>query len=402
MSILNHLEVDFLVIGAGIVGLNIALQIQKKFNGSRVAVIEKEKEIGLHASGRNSGVLHSGVYYPSDTLKAEFTRKGNQEWRTYCNNKGIEVDNCGKLIVTSNSKDLDQLEILQSRAIANQVEIYLLDEQQTAEIEPCARTFYKSLFIPSTSTANPLLLINSIKNDFLNDGGILLNNCRYIKRLSDTKIKTTKNTIAYKKFINCAGLYADKIAHDFNLGKDYTIIPFKGLYLYGDDNAPKINSHIYPVPNLDNPFLGVHVTRSIEGTTKIGPTAIPAFWRENYSGIDNFSLRDLFEILPLEALLFLRNKNGFRDLAIQEVQKYSRYNLVKDASKLCKNLDAKSFKKWGRSGIRAQLFNIKNKSLEMDFVIDKDDYGIHILNAISPAWTCSMPFAKYIVNMMNG
>jgi L-2-hydroxyglutarate oxidase LhgO len=291
---------------------------------------------------------------------------------------------------------------LQSRAIANQVEIYLLDEQQTAEIEPCAKTFYKSLFIPSTSTANPLLLINSIKNDFLNDGGILLNNCRYIKRLSDTKIKTTKNTIAYKKFINCAGLYADKIAHDFNLGKDYTIIPFKGLYLYGDDNAPKINSHIYPVPNLDNPFLGVHVTRSIEGTTKIGPTAIPAFWRENYSGIDNFSLRDLFEILPLEALLFLRNKNGFRDLAIQEVQKYSRYNLVKDASKLCKNLDAKSFKKWGRSGIRAQLFNIKNKSLEMDFVIDKDDYGIHVLNAISPAWTCSMPFAKYIVNMMNG
>ena len=198
--------------------------------------------------------------------------------------------------------------------------------------------------------------------------------------------------------INAAGLYADKIARDFGFSQNYKILPFKGLYLYANDDGLKLKTNIYPVPDLKNPFLGVHFTVTAENKTKIGPTAIPAFWRENYTGWEKFNLEELVDIVGIDASLFLTNNFGFRSLAFQEMQKYSKKKLVQLAGTLLKNIKQTDFKEWGRPGIRAQLINIKTKQLEMDFKFEGDSKSFHVLNAVSPAFTCSLPLSRLIVD----
>ena len=161
----------------------------------------------------------------------------------------------------------------------------------------------------------------------------------------------------YEKLINCAGLYADKIAKQFGYSKRMSIVPFKGIYLKYTGNKPPVKVNVYPVPNLKNPFLGVHYTVTVNNEVKIGPTSIPAFWRENYTGFKNFKLNELIKILFVEGELFLKNSFGFRNLAIQEIKKYNRKHFVKLASSMVYNFDAQGFNKWIRPGIRAQLLN---------------------------------------------
>jgi len=211
-------------------------------------------------------------------------------------------------------------------------------------------------------------------------------------------VRTSKRTIKAKKIINAAGLYADRIAKDFGYSKNYTIIPFKGIYLKykGTDNP--IRTNIYPVPNLKNPFLGVHYTITVDGVTKIGPTSIPAFWRENYKGWSNFRFRELCQILCWEAKLFLYNSFGFSSLALDEIKKYNRNYFTGLATKLVKSIDTTGFREWSRPGIRAQLLDVHTKKLLMDFVVEGDKDSVHVLNAVSPAFTGSMPFASWVVD----
>ena len=195
--------------------------------------------------------------------------------------------------------------------------------------------------------------------------------------------------------VNAAGLYADKIAQDFGFSRDYRILPFKGLYLYSNEPTGAFQTNIYPVPDLRNPFLGVHFTVTAEGKVKIGPTAIPAFWRENYKGLTNFNFNELMEIIFRQAGLFWSSDFDFKNLAFEELKKYSQAKLVSLASSLAEGVGIKSFKKWGEPGIRAQLLNIRDKKLEMDFVTEGDERSLHILNAVSPAFTCTLPFADF-------
>lgn len=199
------------------------------------------------------------------------------------------------------------------------------------------------------------------------------------------------------KIINAAGLYADKIARDFNFSQDYTIIPFKGIYLKYTKKDKPIKTNIYPVPNLKNPFLGVHYTITVDGIIKIGPTSIPAFWRENYKGMDNFKGGEMANILGWESRLFLTNAFGFRSLAFEEVRKYNKSFFVDLAAKLVHNIDKSGFTEWSKPGIRAQLMNKKTMELVQDFVVESDGTTIHVLNAVSPAFTSSFPFAKWVV-----
>jgi L-2-hydroxyglutarate oxidase LhgO len=197
--------------------------------------------------------------------------------------------------------------------------------------------------------------------------------------------------------VNAAGLYADKIALHFGFSDRYRILPFKGLYLYSDESAGAIRTNIYPVPDLRNPFLGVHFTVTVDRKIKIGPTAIPAFWREHYAGFENFSLSELVDIVMRELSLFAYSPFDFKRLAIEEFKKYSRPQMVFLASSLIQDVKKERFKKWGRPGIRAQLLDIKEKKLVMDFVLEGDNRSLHVLNAVSPAFTCSLPFSEYIV-----
>ena len=394
--------VDFLVIGGGIIGISIARELKSRNPGSSICILEKEDQCGIHTSGRNSGVLHAGFYYTADSLKARFTKEGNQRLTKYCEVKNLALKKCGKLVVAQNESELVWLDELMTRARNNGVPLELITDEESQAIEPRAKTYQKALFSPTTASINPIELVKSLLSDAIQEGVQLKTNTQYIHRVGKRSVKTSNGLFEANYIINAAGLYADKIGRDFGFSKDHRILPFKGLYLYSNESPGTLKTHIYPVPDLTNPFLGVHFTITSDSKIKIGPTAIPAFWREQYQGWNNFNLPELTEIILRQAGLFLSSSFDFKALAFRELKKYSKPLLVSLATKLAKGVDIKHYGQWGQAGIRAQLLNIKKKELEMDFVLEGDKQSMHILNAISPGLTCALPFADYVCDQIEG
>jgi len=392
--------VDFLIIGGGIIGLNIAIEIKKLKPNATVMVLEKEPEVGMHSSGRNSGVLHAGFYYTADSLKAKFTREGNAQMREFCYSRGLNINECGKVVVASSEKELDALEELKRRGDTNGVDLQWRSEKNIEKEYPNIKTYKKALYSPSTATVDPREVTKEFAK-YAEELGVLVRyNAKYLGRADNDSISINDDIIKYKKLINSAGLYADKIANDFGFSKNYTIIPFKGIYLKDSRNLSSLVTNVYPVPNLSNPFLGVHYTLTVDKEAKIGPTAIPAFWRENYRGFDNFSFKEFMQIIYYESKLFMGNSFGFRLLAIEEIKKYRESYLLNLAKKLTRNMDHSGYDRWSTPGIRAQLLDKRTLELVQDFIVERDEKSVHILNAVSPAFTSSIPFAKWIVKKM--
>lgn len=388
---------DFLVIGGGIVGICLARALKRRFREAAVTLIEKESACGLHASGRNSGVIHAGFYYSADSLKAKFTRSGNIALTAYCDAKRIPLNKCGKLVVAQDAEDLPRLDELLRRGGANQVPLESVTEEEARKIEPRVKTHERAIFSPTTTSADPAQVIVALAEDARREGVEVVTGAAYLRRQGGAVV-TTGGRFEAGHIVNAAGLYADKIALDFGFSEKYRILPFKGLYLYSEEPAGAFRTNIYPVPDLRNPFLGVHFTVKGDGRVKIGPTAIPAFWREQYRGFDNFKLGEFIDVLFREAGLMVSANFDFRTLAVEELRKYSRPHLVSLAARLAHGVRAEDYRHWGEPGIRAQLLNIKERKLEMDFVIEGDGQSTHILNAVSPGWTCAMPFAEYVVD----
>lgn len=388
---------DFLVLGGGVIGLSIARELKNRFSDATVTVLEKEVACGLHASGRNSGVIHAGFYYSADSLKAKLTRAGNQAMISYCEAKNIPLNRCGKLVVAQDERDLAQLDELLRRGAANGVPLERVSEKDARGIEPRVKTCERALFSPTTSSANPRRVIESMQKDAVAEGVMILTGAPYLRKEGEV-IMTPKDRFATGHVVNAAGLYADKIALDFGFSERYRILPFKGLYLHSDEPPNSFRTHIYPVPDLRNPFLGVHFTVKQDGGVKIGPTAIPAFWREQYRRFDNFKFGEFVEVLFREAGLMISSPFDFKKLALEELKKYSRPNIVRLASRLAHGVRSQNYTRWGEAGIRAQLLDIKSRKLEMDFVIEGDEHSTHLLNAVSPGWTCAIPFARYVVD----
>ena len=389
---------DYLIIGAGIIGLTIARELNKKFPTKKIIIIEKEPDVGYHSSGRNSGVLHAGFYYNADSLKAKFTRDGNLEMTKFCIDNKLAINRCKKVVVAQNETELTTLEELYKRGIQNNVDVSLIDEEELNKLYPNVKTYKKALFSPNTSTINPLEILQFLKNELIKKGIEFRFNEAYNTNLNNNEILTSKkNRIKANKIINCGGLYADKIAKQFGFSKNYTIIPFKGIYLKYTNQDQPISTNIYPVPNLKNPFLGVHYTITQDNTIKIGPTAIPAFWRENYQGFKNFKLEEFLEIIKYELKLFITNSFGFRSLAFEEMKKYYKPYFINLAINMVKKIDKNGFNEWSKPGIRAQLLDINSLELLQDFVVEGDNNSIHILNAVSPAFTSSFAFSRWVV-----
>jgi len=389
--------VDYLVIGGGIIGLTIAIALKKRTPSAQILLIEKEEALAMHSSGRNSGVLHAGFYYTADSLKARFTKEGNKALHAFCHERGLAINACGKVVVASNEEELEGLRELKRRGEANGVSLQWMDEALVSEKYPDIQTYRQALYSPSTATVDPRAVTLEFGKVAREMGIEIRTNTAYQWQLGQGRIGTDNGMFTYKKLINCAGLYADKIAKDFGFGEAYTIIPFKGIYLKDSHNKSRLNTNIYPVPNLANPFLGVHYTLTVEQAAKIGPTAIPAFWRENYKGLSNFDLDEMLEILYYEAKLFATNAFGFRTLAAGEVKKYIKSHLITLAQKLTRSMDHGGYDHWSTPGIRAQLLNTKTLELVQDFIVEGDDKSVHILNAVSPAFTSSIPFSEWVV-----
>jgi L-2-hydroxyglutarate oxidase LhgO len=392
---------DFLVIGGGVIGINIARAIKRRFADSSVTVIEKETVCGLHASGRNSGVLHAGFYYFPDSLKAKFTRLGNQLLTEYCERNALPIRRCGKLVVAKDPQDHPVMDELLRRAKANDIPLQEITEAQAREIEPRVKMGGRALYSPTTSTVDPRRVLEKMVRDAQQDGVEIHRGTRYIK--NDWQGLLTSGGLYHAGYVvNAAGLYADQIAKDFGFSERYRILPFKGLYLYSEEPPGAIRTNIYPVPVLQNPFLGVHVTVTVEGQAKIGPTAIPAFWREQYDGWANFHLSELTDLLVRQASLVMFSDFDFKRLAFQELKKSSRTHLIHQASTLVEGIKPEYFQKWGQPGIRAQLIDMKQKKMEMDFVVEGNDRSMHVLNAVSPGFTCSLPFSEYVCERISG
>lgn len=391
---------DFLVIGGGIIGINVARNTKRRFPDAKVVVMEKEADCGLHASGRNSGVLHAGFYYTPDGMKARYTQAGNRALTDYCTARKIKVNRCGKLVVARDETEHAALDELLRRGKVNGVPLEEVTEEQAREIEPRVKTCGRAIFSPTTASVDPDRVMAAMKADALSEGVEIHTGVRYVSG-GRGAVKASTNNYRAGYVINAAGLYADKIARDFGFSAHYCILPFKGLYLYSDEPPGAIRTNIYPVPDLHNPFLGVHYTVAVDGRVKIGPTAIPALWREQYQGIGRFKAAEFLEIVTRQARLFVSSSFGFKKLAVEELKKYSRRAMVEQAAVLVRDVEAGHYTRWAKPGIRAQLLNTRTQRLEMDFVVEGDDKSIHVLNAVSPAFTCSLPFAEYVCTEMD-
>ncbi len=389
-------SVDILIIGGGIVGLTLARELLNQ-GCDNILIIEKESELGMHASGRNSGVLHAGIYYPPDTLKAQLCLKGNLMLQDYCREKNLPMAHVGKVIVARTDDEIPMVETLYHRALQNGAKVDLIDEAQLATIEPYARTCQKALYSHYTTIVDNKAILASLQDELIKSGKVAIQfETAFIKSINNKIIQTTKGPISFNRLINAAGAYADQVAHALDAGKSYYLIPFKGIYKkLIKEKSHLVNGNIYPVPDLRNPFLGVHFTRNLHGDVYIGPTAIPAFGRENYGilqGIDS----EAGKILWNQVKMFCSNSK-FRSVALEEPKKYIPSYFYQDAKKLVKELHPDWIIPTHKVGIRPQLIDIHKKELMMDFLIEKQNNVLHILNAISPAFTSSMAFAQYVV-----
>lgn len=388
---------DYLIVGGGIIGVSIARELRRRHPDLSVTVLEKEPSCGRHASGRNSGVLHAGFYYTADSLKARFTRDGNRALAAYCDARGLPINRCGKLVVARSAADHSQMDELLRRGAANGVALESISEADAKRIEPRVKTCERAIWSPATATADPVAVLTAMREDAEREG-ITFALADGFRRRRGGEVDSARTTWRPGYVVNAAGLHADRIARQYGFSQQYRILPFKGLYLYGDDAGGHFHTNIYPVPDLRNPFLGVHFTVTVDGHAKIGPTAIPAFWREQYSGLSGFDARDMVEIAALQCGLLFSAGFEFRRLAIEELRKYRRRRLVALAGELAADVKPQHWRRWGRTGIRAQLLDVRTRKLEMDFVIEGDDRSMHVLNAVSPGWTCSLPFAAYVVD----
>jgi len=392
---------DIAVIGGGIVGLAIADACLTRFPGASVVVHEKEPGVARHASGRNSGVLHAGFYYAPDSMKARLTRRGNGLLRDFCAEAGVPVRSTGKVVVTRHPSELPALMALFERGQANGVDLELVDEDGLAELEPLARTVAQAIWSPTTAVADPVAVVEALAARVRTRGAHLVLGSAVQSAGPGWLHSSTLGFQSVGHVINAAGLHADTVARWFGVGEQYRMLPFKGLYWYGNWAPGRLTRHVYPVPDARNPFLGVHLTVTVDGLAKIGPTAIPALWREDYGGWRGASPLRLVDTATTLPRFLTSPHHDVPGLLGAELPKYWRPYLVRQASALVPSVRAEDFTRRGRPGVRAQLYDVVNRRLEMDFVVTAGDRSTHVLNAVSPGWTSALALAEHIVGRVD-
>jgi L-2-hydroxyglutarate oxidase LhgO len=387
---------NVLIIGGGVVGLSTGIALLEANPSLKVVIAEKEPRLGLHASGRNSGVLHAGFYYSPNSLKAKLCRDGNQELRNLAKKYNIPVREVGKVVVARNEDENFRLTALFNRGITNGVDLEILDAPHLSKFEPLAATHERFLWSPKTAISDPEAIIEALRKEFELLGGSISFDTKILLTEVNNEVIDDSLQFNAEKIINTAGAQADRISRAVGVGKEYAMLPFMGVYRATDGRNLSLRRLVYPVPHPINPFLGVHFTLTLDNKVKIGPTAIPIAGREQYSFLTGWSGSDLAQSFKGMSSLIRGDAHDFGRIIKSEWPKIIQKLLVKESLDLVPS--AGGVKSWHRKppGIRAQLVHLPTGALEQDFVVLAKENSIHVLNAVSPGWTSSLPFGRLV------
>jgi len=390
---------DYIIIGGGIVGVSTAWQLQQRFPEKRIALLEKEDDFAKHQTGHNSGVIHAGVYYQPGSMKAQFCKQGVQATIDFCQQHGIPYEQCGKLIVATNELEYERMLALFERCGENGIEAELLNEQQLKQKEPNI-TGLGAIWVKQTGIVNYQKVTQKLAEEFKKLGGHVFLKHEVVK-LDETSsamtviAKHAKQTVIMtcNFLVTCSGLMADRTTKMLNIKTDFQIIPFRGEYYQLPHQHDQIVNHlIYPVPDPDLPFLGVHLTRMIDGSVTVGPNAVQGFKREGYGKI-NISLKDIWDMICFMGFWRVI-KNNFKVGLIETKNSWFKKGYLKTVQKYCPTLTLSDLKPYP-AGIRAQAV-MKDGSMVHDFLFAHSERSLHVCNAPSPAATSAMPIGHYI------
>lgn len=390
---------DFAIIGGGIVGLSVGMALVKRFPRAKIAVIEKEKDLAQHQTGRNSGVIHSGIYYPPGSLKAKLAREGNAAIVAFCEEHGIPHEVCGKVIVAADPEELQQMERLYRRGRENGLEIFRLGQGELKEREPHVRGM-EAIYVPKSGIVDYKAVARAFARIIREGSGHLLLDTR-VENIVETKeqvtLETNRGTWSSRFLINCAGLYSDRVAEMAGQATGLKIVPFRGEYVELVPEKRHLVQHlIYPVPNPDFPFLGVHFTRMIDGSVHVGPNAVLSLKREGYKKTD-VDIVDLAEILSYKGfwkLVLAHIDEGLKEM----IRSVSKKAFLRSLQRLIPELTEKDLVP-AQAGVRAQALR-PDGSMVDDFAILPGKRSLHVCNAPSPAATASMKIGEAIVNQI--
>ena len=390
---------DFAIIGGGIVGLSTAMALGERYPHAKILVLEKESQWAFHQTGNNSGVIHSGIYYKPGSFKAKFSRDGSRSMAEFCQKYDIDHEVCGKVIVASNQQELPRLENLYTRGLENGLPVKRISPEEVKEIEPHV-SCVGGIRVFSTGIVNYKKVCLKYAELIRNQGGDLRLNTQVLKIVRSGKnqvLETNNGRFETRFVINCAGLHSDRIAKLGKANPEAKIVPFRGEYYeLTPEKRYLVKTLIYPVPNPDFPFLGVHFTRMIDNTVHAGPNAVLSLKREGYKKTD-FDFRDFAEVITYPGFWKLAVKHA--DEGIQEIiRSFRKTAFVKSLQKLIPEIQAKDVIPT-HAGVRAQAL-MNNGSLVDDFLIINGENSIHVCNAPSPAATSSLEIGKAIVKQI--
>ena len=392
-------QYDIVIIGGGILGLSTAMQLLERAPHWRVAVVEKEEQLATHQTGHNSGVMHSGIYYRPGSQKAKFCVAGLNNMVKFCEENEIEYQQCGKVIIALHESELGRLQDLYERGTANGVpDLEIVGPERLKEIEPHT-TGVRALWAPHTGIVDFTKVAAAFASKFQQSGGDIFTGAA-VKKITRSSgsvaLETTKGTLQAKHLINCAGLYADKVASMTGEKVGIRIIPFRGEYFtLRPESHHLVSGLIYPVPDPQFPFLGVHFTRNIKGHVEAGPNAVMALRREGYRKRD-FSLGDTLGNLAYPG--FWKMALKYWKIGLGEVYRsYSRRVFLRDLQRLLPEIQNSDLASGG-SGVRAQAV-ARDGSLLDDFSIIQSGDAIHVLNAPSPGATSSLAIGEHIAGL---
>jgi len=388
-------EYDIVLIGGGIVGVSTAWKLKQYYPDASILLIEKESSLTKHQTGHNSGVIHAGVYYNPGSLKAELCKRGATQTLAFCREHSLPYEQCGKLLVATNMVEYDRMKALESRCIQNGIEIERLSEAELKTREPNIRGI-AALLVSTTGITDYKKITLKMAELFISLGGVIKFGFE-VKALKETantvQIRIGANTINTKYIVACGGLMADRLAKMMNIDIDFQIVPFRGEYYQLPPKYNKIVTHlIYPIPDPALPFLGVHLTRMIDGSVIVGPNAVVGWKREGY-GRFNLDLKDSLEMIRFPGfwkVLANNMKSGLSEIR----DSFYKPGYLNRVRKYCPILTISDLYHYP-AGIRAQAVK-KDGSLVHDFLFAESNRSLHVCNAPSPAATSAIPISKYL------